>query len=552
MKKTILLSSIAIVTILGISACDSTNKYNRHGVETTIGGNPGGTPTNGVVTDNPAPFKPIDNPVGTITPPDTNGTTTSDSNNSATIKTILGTYSVKITPEYDSITAGQTQNIHYEITNFFTKKPADDSVVNYIKFEIDKKHAEFFDPQGRHGDTIEFKNAKATGDIAIKSTNLSGQVPINFNAVIDNTDINLTQSLPVVIEKNKSSSMAIVPIGTTYADGLFTEKFVIHVVDSYGNKAQDGTRISTGVINNPKLYSRAYDGGKSEINGLPEAVDDQTLPRNRYQSVSKIDYNPNTYQRTVSYTLKNDKGTLHKEDGTFTLNTSGLSTTKDKISNLDTLIVLANESEHKPYNLGGWDIKSVDSDSKLTLYDLDLGSAVSDVNYVIGDEYRYDRCNETIMNAAASTFTSTEVKDGVAYAELRYVPAMVGKNVFIYANSNLDGNRIGISRKLLLAGTGLEESTFTCKNESEDENSTTSCTERFQMIQSDSGKIARDVYIAQPVASGIANYTAATASRTDCNGWTTVTIYGVPGKKSSSVKIGGKILSDELIVNKKK
>ncbi len=546
MKKTIILSSIAIATILGISACDSNYENNRHGDESIIGSKPGSAPSTGVVTDNPLPFQPIDTPTGTITPPDSNNT---DSNNSATIKTILGTYSVKITPEYNAITAGQTQNIHYEITNFFTKKPADDSVVKYIKFEIDKKHAEFFDPQGRHGDTIEFNSAKATGDIAIKSTNLSGQVLVNFNAVIDNTDINLTQSLPVVIEKNRSSSMAIVPISTTYADGLFTEKFVIHVVDSYGNKAKDGTRISTGVINNPKLYSRAYDGGTSEIDGI---VDDQTLPTNRYDFVSKIDYNPATYARSVSYSLKNDHGSLNKHNGTFILDEGGLSTTKDKITNLDTLIVLANENEHKPYNLGGWDIKSVDSDSKITLYDLDMGDTVSGVNYVIGDEYRYDQCNETIMNAASSTFTSTEVKDGVAYAELRYVPAMVGKNVFIYANSNLDGNRIGISRKVLLAGTGLAETTFTCKNESEDENSTVFCTERFQILQNDSGKLARNVYIAQPVSTGVTNYTVATASRTDCDGWTTVTIYGVPGKKSSTVKIGGTILSDELIVNKKK
>ncbi len=495
MKKTIILSSIAIVAMLGISACDSNYENNRHGDESIIGSNPSNTPSTGVVTDNPLPFQPIDTPTGTITPPDSNNT---DSNNSATIKTILGTYSVKITPEYNAITAGQTQNIHYEITNFFTKKPADDSVVKYIKFNIDEKHAEFFDPQGRHGDTIEFNNAKATGDIAIKSTNLSGQVPINFNAVIDNTDINLTQSLPVVIEKNRSSSMAIVPFQVEYDDktGLFTETFTIHVVDSYGNKAQDGTRISTGVINNPKLY------------GSP-------------------------FQLNTFGTLKKSSGTFEIQDGNFSADVI------DKISEQDTLIVLANQQQHKPANLGGWDIKTILSDKSIELFDLDAGDDVSHLSYVVGDEYRYDECSATLMNAASATFNSTEVKDGIAQATLRYTPDMFGRNVFIYANSIIDGKRIGISRPLLLNGLGLETMTVSFKN---DTNQTIDRSMRVRLVQKGSKKFARHTYIGEPVMSGSeSNYAYTTASQTDCNGWTTVTIYGIEPEKTASVVVGDTI-----------
>ena len=569
-KKSIVLSSIALAVILGLGACESTDRYNRHEVgaiqdDTTIGDD------NGIVVTNPEPFVPItpDNG-GSIAQP-TDGNQTENQ-----YKTINGVYSIKITPEFDSITSGQTQNVHYEITNFFTKKPADDRVITYMNLEIDKRYAEFFDENGNHGNIIEFgkgtSTAKSTGDVALKSNSKSGQLLVNFNAVIDGTDINLTKSLPIVIEKNKSSSMAIVPLETTYANGLFTEKFVIHVVDSYGNKAKDGTKISTGVVNNPKLYSRAYDTGISEKAGVAVSVKDPELPTSRWGEVSKLDFNlyetatdsgqrdddnntifnyAYTLAKTVGYDLKNDKGLLNKTTGKFTLpgdqNTS-------VISPLDTLIVLANEEQHKPYNLGGWDISAIDDDKKqLSLYDLDLGNEgdISGVSYVIGDEYRYDRCNETLMNAAASSFTSTEVTDGVAYAELRYTPAMVGKNIFIYANSKLEDRQIGISRKVILTGTGLETATLTCKNESpEGSSKLVSCSKRFRMVQTSSGKIARDVYIAQPTTVEEANYYKATATKTDCDGWTTVSIYGVPATKTATVTFGDYI-SNELIVNKR-
>ena len=502
-KKAVLLSSVAVFTIIGISACGEDVSAFRDKQKSNITNSPQNPSGNdGVVSNNPQPFHPIDNPSGVIEQPDTNVTNGNgnDDNSSTVIKTILGTYSVTITPEYESITAGQTQNIHYEIKNFFTKEPADDSVVKYIKFEIDKKHAEFFDPTGRHGDTIEFNSPKATGDIAIKSTNLSGQVPVNFNAVIDNTDINLTKTLPVVIEKNRSSSMAIVPFQVDYdsSTGLFTQTFTIHVVDSYGNKAKDGTRISTGVINNPKLYSSPF------------------------------------YPNSISL----QPGTLKKSNSTFEISDGNLSANVvDKITDQDTLIVLANKNQHKPANLGGWDIASILSDKSLKLYDLDKGKDVSGVSYVIGDEYRYDECSGTIMNAAAATFNSTEVKDGIAQATLRYTPDMFGRNVFIYANSVIDGKRIGVSRPLVLTGLGLEPMTVSLKNDSNVTAPVKSI--KVRLVEKGSKKFARHVYIGTPVMSGSElNYAYAEASETDCNGWTTVTIHDILPGKTASVTVG--------------
>ncbi len=487
--------------------------------------------------------------------------------------------------EYNKVgyySRGEIGSIKFDITNIYTKNFIDtskiESIVLKAQEQIDEngtksgKYFNFITYDGKEGPNYEIPTSKvkASDTVALKIKEFSGTTNLILSVNLKGFDQPYNLKVPLVIEKNKSSSMAIVPIGSKYENGLFIDKFVIHVVDSYGNKAKDGTRISAGVVNNPKLYSKAYNGGTSEIGGVAQDVDDQTLPRNRYKDVSKVDYNFNytsTKQyddnnesytvfslienRTVNYTLKNDTGTLDRSNSTFTLPANSIDTTKDTITSLDTLIVLANKEQHKPYNLGGWDISSINSDHEISLYNLNGTENLTGVSYVIGDEYRYDSCNDTIMNAAASTFTSTEVKDGLAYAELRYVPAMVGKNVFIYANSQLDNKRIGISRKILLTGTGLEPGTFSCKNETKKGSGyLASCSERFRMIQKDSKKIARNVYVSQPTTVGISNYAYATISRTNCDGWATVSVYGVPPEKTATVTFGD-FISNELIVNQK-
>jgi len=494
-------------------------------------------PKQGEISQNPQPFKPLEptphapvfsdvdyngnnsssNLNDNLSAPgtDANGSSavnsSTDLNSSKSIdvyKTINGTYSISITAQKDTMQSGDRQNIHYEIKNFFTKKPADDRAVKNLRFEIDKKYAEFFDDHGNHGNVIEFgkgsAGAPAVGDIAIKTNSFSGQARVNIIADIDGSQIKLTKTLPITIEKNKSSSMAIVPYTTSYKDGLYTTKFVIHVVDSYGNKAKDGTKIQTGVINNPKLYSRAYD------------------------------------------VVTDLKGNLQRSNHTFTTNVK----IPSSVDSQDTLIILANKEQNRPENLGGWDISGV-GEKSLTLYDLEGSNDAKNVSFVIGNEYRYDECQHTIMNAAASTFTSSDVKDGLAFAELRYTPAMVGKNIFIYANSKIDGKRIGISRKVLFTGTGIEEGSFSCKNEyDKDSNQTVSCSQYFLLIQKDSKKIARKVSL-QIQPSKVINYGSAYIEQSNCAGWAKVTINDVKAGETATVTFGGDVMLDETIINQK-
>ena len=500
--------------------------------------------------------------------------------------------------------------LHFDITNLYTGTAADTKKIEEITLEAeemntptDGKYLNFITFDGKEGPkyTIPSDSVKASDDVALKIKTLSGTTNIILKVTIAGMPSPYTLKIPVVIEKNKSSSMAIVPIGSRYENGLYIDKFVIHVVDSYGNKAKDGTHISTGVINNPKLYSNAYNGAiKSAVTqrndvdvftsddlnitwlNYPDhstiantSVSDTELPTNDYGIVTgydwqaipytikttsvdennktvttlktAYDYIPNIYG--VSY--KNDTGTLNGTTKTFKLNPANPAddiNPNSDITALDTLIVLANKKHHKPEILGGYDISSIDTtNNEISLVSVNDNLNLSGLTYVIGDEYRYIDEGQTIANGAISTFESTEVKDGVAYAELRYTPEMVGKNVFIYANTVLDDKRIGISRNVLLHGTGMSQYTLSCTN---DKGLRPNCSQRFRITLNDSGKGAYHVNIGTPQIAGDPVYRMATASRTDKEGWTTVSIYGIDENKTATVTFGN-LIFDEYIINQK-
>ncbi len=516
--------------------------------------------------------------------------------------------SVKFSEDYNQkgyYSKDDIGEISFDITNIYTNEPADTTIIDSITLEVeeqnsptDGKYLNFITYSGEQGPKYQIPkdSVKASDSVAIKMKELSGTTNIILTSSIklknEETTSDYKLKIPIVIEKNKSSSMAIVRTGSRYENGLFIDSFVLHVVDSYGNRAKDGTRISTGVINNPKLYSNAYNGATQEVAdnysiniNIPENIfetqtytttllDDQTLPTNPrnnriigydygqynvYLTTSKVVETNETNETIFTTTLstryypnifgvnsKDDRGNLNRSNGTFTLPAGSIDTTKDTITELDTLIVLANNENHKPVNLGGFDIKSINSDNELSLVSLDSGDDITDVSYVIGDEYRYIEYGQTLINAAASTFETTEVKDGLAFAELRYVPEMVGKNVFIYANTRLEDKHIGISRKILLFGTGLGSATLSCTNT---EGRRPDCSQSLFIGQNDSGEGLHRANIGQPRISGAAVFNHTTASQTSDTGWTRVSIYGIDENKTATVTVGG-FLNNEYIINK--
>ncbi len=494
---------------------------------------------------------------------------------------------------------GEVGELKFDITNIYTKAPADTSIIENITLNTEEKDDDN-DAQGKYLNFITFKgeqaggylieddDIKATDSVAIKMEELSGTTNIMLSVKIKDIVNPFILKVPIVIEKNKSSSMAIVRMGSRYENGLFIDKFVIHVVDSYGNKAEDGTNISTGVINNPKLYSNAYNGATKQIpildaNGRVQydyneagmivsnkyLINDTTMPTNHWGTIIPFDWNINRfsvnhtdengtiisttthqeyYPSIFGVNYKNDTANFNKSNGTFTLLPSDPTDVMNSdITSLDTLIILANKGQHKPENLGGWDIKSVNSNTELSLVSLDSGTDLSGVSYVIGDEYRYIDYEHAIINAAVSTFETTDVVDGLAFAELRYTPEMVGKNVFIYANTRLEDKHLGISRQILLHGTGLSNETLSCTN---DKGLKPDCSMSIRIVQNDSGKGAHRVNIAQPQIAGEAVYRYTTASQTNDTGWTTVSIYGIDENKTATVSFGS-LINNEYIINQK-
>jgi len=516
--------------------------------------------------------------------------------------------SIKFSDDYNEkgyYSRGEVGRLSFDITNLYTGALADTSIIDEIILSAEEtvqenisgtvgtvgKYFDFIKYTGEQGYlyTIPKESVKASDNVAIKMKDLSGTTNIVLKATIrlagSDESSEYEIKIPLVIEKNKSSSMSITRVGSSYDEnsGLFIDKFAIHVVDRYGNKAEDGTSISTGVINNTKLYSNAYNGATlyeantSLISNTAHQtytttlLDDQTLPRKWGSGpITQIDYAKYTTSRIITsivdgnetnstvYTdtyyqniflnaVKQDRANLNKSDSTFTLTpvnpSDGLN---NNISTDDTLIVLANKGEHKPESLGGWDIDSINGNT-LSLVTLDSGLDVIDVSYAIGNEYRYDECEQTLINAAASTFESTAVVDGLAYAELRYLPEMVGKNIFIYANTRLNNKHLGISRKILLHGTGLVNQTLSCTN---DKGTKPDCTMSLRIVQNDSGKGANKVNIAQPQIAGENTYRYATATQTSCTGWTTVSIYGIDENKTATVEFGN-LINNEMIINQK-
>ncbi len=494
---------------------------------------------------NPQTSPDINTPEQNNTTPNTGGTITGDEN--TTVGEIKidakNAYRVSLSfsDNYNQKGYYSTQEIgqiHFNITNIYTNSPADVSIIDSITLEAEEKNStdgkyfNFITYSGEQGPVyvIPKNSIRAADNVAIKMNKLSGTTNLVFKAKIklkEDQTSDYKLKIPLVIEKNRSSSMAIVPIGTRFENGLFIDRFVIHVVDKYGNKAKDGTSISTGVINNPKLYTNAFN----------ETLNDIT---NKYILHDVIKYDNASY-------FRNDRGSFDKNNAAFTFPYS-IDLLEDPITNDDTLVFLANEKKYKPENLGGWDIEDIDlANNKVSLINMDKGDLIDDISFVVGNEYRYDECDQTIMNAAASSFEATEVKDGVAYAELRYVPAMVGKSVFIYANSRLNDKHIGISRKITLSGLGLTPNTLTCDYKDTGPN----CGVRFKMLLNGTDKIpAQNVYLEQPTLAGPQVFNIATASKTDCNGWTTVTIEGIDENKTASVTVGN-FIADELIINKK-
>ncbi len=460
----------------------------------------------------------------------------SDNNDTSSIIKVDATNAYKLSMTLSSNKYQQFERgtLTYQLKELYSDKLVDSSMIDKITFSVsDTRYFKFVDFKGQESSTLTIDSengvVNAENAIRVKMNDNSGTTAIKVTAEIklpDGEVYDLINTIPVVVIKNKTASIAVNPYGTKWVqsgenEGLYVEKYIFHVVDKYGNKAKDGTSVKISVVNEPKLYTLGYTN-----------VDDA---------------NP----IEITGELKKDK--------TFTINSTSDAkfTGGTKIDNEDNLVILPNETKNDPTYLGAWSIDYVNNANTMTLVDdytgnIDPKIPVGDVDgltFVVGDEDRYNPCSKTLANAAFYFPDGAEVKDGIVYAELRYQPFMVGKTVFVSANAVIDGERIGISREMHLAGEGLDAQSISCKNENEEDSGILiDCRVIVPMALTGYGNLARWVHPSF-TAKDHSTFSGFSVTNTECSGSTLVTFYNLQAGKSATAEIG-KYIYWEKIINK--
>ncbi len=440
-------------------------------------------------------------------------------------------YKLSMTLSNDKFQQYEIGILHYDLSELYTATPLDVSIIEKITFSVpDTRYCKFVDFQGKETNRFEITGTqlKPAGDIRVKMGANSGTTEIKVTAVVklpDGTRKELSNTIPVVVMKNKTASITVNPYGTKWVEsgenaGLFVEKFVFHVVDKYGNKAKDGTYVQIGAVVDPKLYTLGYTAG------------------------SRIDVT-GTLTQTKEFNVDTDR--------------NDISLTKEVFDNEDNLVILPNRTRNDPAYLGGWQIDYITGEHTLKLVDdytgnpagndlygaddhIEIGD-VSGLTFVIGDEDRYNPCSKTLANAAFYFPEGAKVKDGLVYAELRYQPYLVGKTIFVYANAVVNEERIGIAREIHLTGEGLAPQTVSCKN---DTNQTVSCTLSATMALNGYKNLAR--YVTPSIEfTNESVYTAVDYSKvnTECSGESSVTVL-IPPEKSVSITFVNSIVWERI------
>ena len=127
-------------------------------------------------------------------------------------------------------------------------------------------------------------------------------------------------------------------------------------------------------------------------------------------------------------------------------------TTQTKVKNGDNLIIFPSEGKTDASYIGGWDIKSVNSNLILNEYYYNLLDTTN-LTYIIGNEERLLGGE----NGAVGTFAVAHVEpnyttdnNGYAYFDIVFDPILAGHTVTVEAHGNEDGNRIGTAMKTAL------------------------------------------------------------------------------------------------------
>jgi len=252
-----------------------------------------------------------------------------------------------------------------------------------------------------------------------------------FNANIyksNNNDSNYTHS-------GKINNISLVYKETKSYDDTtpyFTDVFAIHAIDEKGKPADAGEKVHVGTI----------------------------------IGIAKSAYGSELFSENGGKIVDDNNSVLFKADK----NISNISTTG---SDKDSLIILPNNNRFSSSYLGGWDIDEKIDDYNLSLnsegYNIDFDS-VDGLEYVIGNQNREPICgNSPVANINSNDGLYPIDNNGTANVELTYDPSLLGKTVYLYANSSAgktsNKKRVGTAISTILIGKGIKLSPNTVNND---------------------------------------------------------------------------------------
>jgi len=268
--------------------------------------------------------------------------------------------------------------------------------------------------------------------ITINSKDISGIVPVEVTATFTGTDSqeqNLTKIFNIIVLSGPPSSASIEYIGTEFANGKYTETWVLKAIDEDGNPVNTSPSISSGLLVGYQTSSQA---------NLPaDYLFYGGTPGGKLSSVA-------------------NKGVL-------TSNTAGVF---DNVSSATDKLVLMGTGY--TFNaLGKWEIENVTT-SSLDLKDDFTSADVNGLTFAVGHNYRAETC-DNIISATAEVTLADPILDstGKAFLKVEYGDYLVGKTLVLWTNFLGDHNntsqKLGYARPITLVGTGLSSSVYTVK-----------------------------------------------------------------------------------------
>jgi len=275
-------------------------------------------------------------------------------------------------------------------------------------------------------DSFEYKSDKSKV-IYAKTGKISGLETLKVNVILDINDSyeeNISQEFTLAVVSGSPNTISLIYVDSSYENGLYSDRYRVQAIDKYGNPARAGSKIYVGAVS-----------------GLIQDDEDKDI----YVTGSST-----------------SKGIIKKITNGIEFSVSR-SNYFENVSNYDTLVVLADENKLDSSYLGGWIVKDKIDNSRLLLEgDFNI-TETSELLFLVGNEKRYDPCEQQPKSVDFDSEDNTYElqEDGTTYFILKYPPFMVGKDVYLYANS-YDEKRVGVSMRKKLYGTGVSANSVTC------------------------------------------------------------------------------------------